>query len=116
MSTRTFGAAARTERHERARRLGHVFAVVEHQQRRRRAQVLGDDFRGGAHRVVLGSDGIDGGTAHVAVAARRGEVDEPHAVRETFDERSRHLASQAGLAHATRAGDGHEPVLAEQAD
>lgn len=50
----------------------------------------------------------------VGLLRPRGEIDEPHAVGSAADLPTSKLESQPGLAHPTRAGEGHQPSPAQR--
>ena len=59
-----------------------------------------------------GGDGVE----HRARVREGGELDHPHSVGVLAGEGGAHLDRHPGLAHATHAGQGHEPVAADELD
>ena len=102
------GANPQEVDHQR-RRPGHVLEVVEQQQQFLRTQILAKAFDQcpAAHLLHAQRARHRGGDEGRVVD--RGEVDEPHAVRERVDDLHRHLQPEPRLAGAAGPGERQEP-------
>jgi hypothetical protein len=111
---RDVGGARQERRDQRGRGVGHVFAVVEHQQDRPRVQEVDDALE----EARAGGDLEPEGRGHRPVQCgrigHRGQLAEVDAIGKAMRCPRGEMARQAGLAHTARTGQGQQPRVRER--
>ena len=91
-----------------------MLAVVEHEQRRPVADVVGEQLDRPAARLRGHADRRQHRTRHRARIADRRQLDPPHPAVEPFDRLGGHLQPQPSLADTTRSDQRHQPATTDR--
>ena len=94
--------------------VGHVFAVVEHQQGAAVGEVAHQQRLGFHAWLSCQPEHLDGSADDVGAGCGNGEIDPPHAVGEASEHLAADFPGQAGLADTSDADEGDETMVVDQ--